>query len=534
MDDLVIITQILNYAQVRTEHCALVHVGVRRGLLPEEARGFELEIWNDLLSDLYIISLVDEAIIYASTLLGNQDIQQMLFQKDIKIQEDAPTSPKERTPGLVNSFEHVDLIRQVVFTMSHNLDDPFSDAWNGAGNYILANFVDNYLAKNDEIIQTLIALVNNQKDTLKNTINFFTILPSSLLVGAVLLFSTIIWKQYKKEKSYILALLQLNPRMIQHTLENLNQFHKRILNQETCETELQPHLIYPLENPTYDQEFCAKVMREKNLKKRYKSCIVKVFGYIFFLLVIIIINSRNITKATNEIYRQQRQIQYSNEISNALSISYLAQIETLLSNNTNHILRQLPLDIWNQEMEHLKEIQTNMVSEFLLEDGTYDPDVQEILFSSAYCSRFPGPYDVYCQPFVFTNHPTSMISALSSFQSASEDAREAFYNANKSSTKNFFNLKSSILSCRVSIMSVQLIHRVLSPQLEYNVSDLENLGIKNSAIFSLALMVVGVLMWFQVFTKFRNNLKKILTVLPPNVILSNFLLKTLLNKTSKI
>jgi len=425
--------------------------------------------------------------------------------------------------------------------------DPLASPEGGrAFSFLVSNTLNDFLAKNEEITQAFLASLNKQKDSLQTMINLSVIVLPLLLAGIVLLLSVIIYIQYTTEKHYLLAFLKLNPQMINSITENLKLFQKKLTNQEKFETELVPSLLYKLDRSTqfkhyHKKEFNQKI-RYSDMKKRYVGYIFRVLFYMSLLILIVVINYIFIWKATQKIYRQQRQIQFANEISSTLSVTYVATVETFASNNTNKIMRQHPHDVWKAGVVETERIQSIIYKEFQLEDGDYDPEVKAILFEEVPCTRFTAaPYDS-CKSLITLGQSTKMISALTLYQNWMQTKLLAYASVDKSAIGNLIgaalvNLSYLLGAFSVAAAEAQLVNEVINKSLEKSVDDLYDLGTNILIVFTLTLVAVSALIWFQILTKVKevnNDFKKVLAVFPPNIILSSFLLKSFLNKTSNM
>lgn len=82
----------------------------------------------------------------------------------------------------------------------------------------------------------------------------------------------------------------------------------------------------------------------------------------------------------------------------------------------------------------------------------------------------------------------------------------------------------------------QMIGDIAGVNLEHSVAESNTQRNMLLIVFSVSLVVVGFLTWFQVLKRLReihNDFKKVLQVFPPTFVLSSFLLKTYLQKNSK-
>jgi len=554
MNNLIVKNNLLNYAQLRTYHTTKIENTARGSglilagaLTPSQLTGADSQLKGSILNlepSLTALIEANEGIIHHLH-SENSDIKEMLFQKDINIKGTVLDPTDTKASQWITSFQQVDVI---TYAMKYIIGlDPLASPEGGrAFSFLVSNTLNDFLAKNEEITQAFLASLNKQKDSLQTMINLSVIVLPLLLAGIVLLLSVIIYIQYTTEKHYLLAFLKLNPQMINSITENLKLFQKKLTNQEKFETELVPSLLYKLDRSTqfkhyHKKEFNQKI-RYSDMKKRYVGYIFRVLFYMSLLILIVVINYIFIWKATQKIYRQQRQIQFANEISSTLSVTYVATVETFASNNTNKIMRQHPHDVWKAGVVETERIQSIIYKEFQLEDGDYDPEVKAILFEEVPCTRFTAaPYDS-CKSLITLGQSTKMISALTLYQNWMQTKLLAYASVDKSAIGNLIgaalvNLSYLLGAFSVAAAEAQLVNEVINKSLEKSVDDLYDLGTNILIVFTLTLVAVSALIWFQILTKVKevnNDFKKVLAVFPPNIILSSFLLKSFLNKTSNM
>ncbi len=468
----------------------------------------------------------------------------MLFEKDIRIKGNIiePTDPQTVN---VTHFQHGDLMRDVTRYL-WALPLVASKAGANAFAFILNNAANDFLVKNQQIVDAFQNSVDEQKESLQSMCSLLVIVLPILLAGIVCLLAAIIIKQYIKEKRHLLAFLKLNPAMIQHILENLKSFERRLVHQEKLQEELIPKLIYKLEKATqfttYHKGHDSQIIVSGNMQKRYFLYIFKVLFYIALLIGIVILNYVLITKSINGIYKQQRQIQFANKIGSTVSVTYNAFTESFVTNNTNIIMGEKPFDLWTKNIKKVGEIQEEMYSAFQLDDGTYDPDVKAILFEQINCSVFTAASNVTCVTLNTYGIPTSLISTINLYKNMLDIKYAQYLAVSKASLGLMIvtALKSVsyiLAGYRVSASSSEILSDLLSEKLTHKIDNIYDLATTILVIFSLTLVAVSVLIWFQILTKVKkvnDDFKKVLAVLPPNIVLSSFLLKTFLSKTSNI
>ncbi len=553
MDHLITKTSLLNYAQRRNVYALMIHNTARGSVLTIGGllTTADLNLADSTLrGNLANMEMALDAIIQSNEgILNNlssesDEIKAMLFKTDIAIQGNLVDSTDETTE-FITHFQHADMLANVIAYLD-NLDLLGSPAGAQAFTFVTHNTVNGFLVKNQEITNVFQDSVDKQKESLQTLINLIVIILPILLAGVVFLVAVIIWKQYTVQKRHLLAFLKLNPGMVQKILENLRTLEKKLIDQEKLYEQKAPHLIYRLERNTefinYHKGHNLQFIRSGKMQRRYFLYIFRVLFYIALLIAIVIVNYVCISNAINGIYRQQRQLQYANYISSTVSVTYNAFTESFATKNTNYVKGQPPADLFKQGITAVGGIQANIYSEFKLENGGYDPDVKAILFEEVDCNHFvTAGYD-NCVSLQNLGLPNKMVSLISLYKNQLENKYAQYLAVDKSSLGVLIATAVSKLGYilapyRVSASEAQMINVITSEKLIDSVGDLYGLGMVILVIFSMTLAVVSTLIWFQILTKVRevnNDFKKVLAVLPPNIILSSFLLKSFLNKTSNV
>jgi len=554
MNNLIVKTDLLNYAQLRTYQTCRIQ-NIARGSILQIAGAVtdsDLNIPNkQLRGNLETMLLAQAGLLQANdAILDNisdesGEIKQILFEKDINITGNAvdPTDPKYQ---IITNFQQVDVITQALMVLN-GLPSLVTTRGSRTFLFLATNLANDFLAKNEEIIQVFLDSVQQQKDNLQTAINLSVIVLPLLLVGIVAMLGIIIWKQYQKEKENLLAFLKLNPLMIQHILENLKSFQRKLDRLEDFSEELRPTVLYRLEyssqfNSSYHKNQDLKTIDSTKMKKRYVGYVSQILIYISILIAIVIVNYALITKSMKEIYRKQEQIQYANEISMTVSITFISFIDTFITNNTNYIKREPPLNLFKSGLKKIEDIQTNLYKEFQDEHGDYDPEVKTLIFEEISCDHFVAGPETFCNSLKSQAITIKMVSVLTLYKNVLDTKYAQWLAVNKSSSAALVSTAVTLsnylqAASPVTAAYAQLIAKAIAKKLATSVDDIYDLGTAILIVFSICLVIVSLLIWFKVLTKVKevnNDFKKVLAVFPPNIILSSFLLKSFLNQTSGI
>ena len=363
MDRLIIKTQLLNFAQTRAQQVCAIENNARGCKMVVDGivtvANTTLAIDTSLRKTLSNFIVPEEYLTAANVGIANNvaseddDIQQMIFKRGVRM-KGTPVDPTDTSISLITTLQHGDMIKSVIRYLN-GLPLVNSKAGSNAFDFILNNAANDFLVRNQEIVDAFQASVDEQRDHLQLMINLSVIVLPILLAGIVCLVTVIIFKQYTKEKRHLLAFLKLNPTMIQSVLGTLKMFETRLVQQEKLKDELVPKLIYRLDNDrsftSYHKAHDSQIVASGDMQKRYIFYIVKVLFYIALLIAIVIINYVLISNSTDHIYLLQRQTQFANYIGSTGAITYIAKTEAIMTNNTNYIMGMKPYDQWRIGMK---------------------------------------------------------------------------------------------------------------------------------------------------------------------------------------
>ena len=469
-----------------------------------------------------------------------------LFQPDVKITGSYYNS-YDLNYTMVTNFQAVEEYINAMLAVSI-LANPVSTAGFHMLYFIVLNTLNDFLAKSSEITHLLKESVSKEKDSFQKTIVLCLIVTPFLLAGIAVVLSLIIWSQYNKEKNNLLAFTKLSPEEVRKISVTFKNFRTSLHNEESFEekqlldsAEGRASLVKLLPSPAkYRKQQGPHTIKYSKIRVRYYAFFFQVIIYTTVLLAIMVWNFLSAQNVTKTIYRRQEHLDFASYISTRISIDYTTCIELFTSNNTNLIEHHLPLKGMLSGLSDIREIREEITEKFLEVDGGYDPDVQLILFDNFACSRLSSLALSYCNYFVGKNQPINLVQALASFESLMTGKLTDYYKANKASTgalisAALINIADLLPAYGLVVGEAQLIVNIVDTSLKKSITKLNDQRARILIVFSFALVAVSVLIWFKILSKLRelnNDIKKVLQVFPPNLILSSFLLKKFLKRTS--
>jgi len=148
-------------------------------------------------------------------------------------------------------------------------------------------------------------------------------------------------------------------------------------------------------------------------------------------------------------------------------------------------------------------------------------------------------YVSFCKNLAIKGVNTNLIQLLSSLEELLV-ARSRGYKQSDKSTQALHSLEATNFDVLVSIKRVLTginfyLSKVIDDEIEEHIIHEQKYRKDIFIIFCIILVGLIVLVWIFIFSQIRevdNNLKKVLQTLPPELVLSSFILKSFLMKTS--
>ncbi len=312
------------------------------------------------------------------------------------------------------------------------------------------------------------------------------------------------------------------------TIIELFWVHSALIEREKFKTR---HFYYRHDTQT---------VNDQKIKKRYLWYVGQVIVLIGILIGILLWNFASSNHHTDIIYSRQTQLQLSNTIGEEVIVSFQALVELYTSNDTLPFVHTTPSEYMEKSIKEVQNLQTRMTTGFEELDGTYDPEIEEILFKGKPCAEYESFYPLYCAGLMTLGFRTDALNLMITFQNQQKILYDRFSTTNRST---FFSLLQSFypgITARQMINSLlgyqaQLLNAIIATNLAESITQASKAQDTILAVFIACLLVVGLLIWIRILKNIkevRNDFKKVLQVLPPKLVLSSFLLKRFLNKAS--
>ena len=557
MNDLVLKKDMLNYAQLRSFYAAKVKANIRGDWLLISAALTKTtypESTNlSVEQDFALIKILLTEMIHANQGMVRglnfleKDLRDVLFSRDIRIFGSYVDSLDTSYENVTN-FQAVDQFNSALQAAFH-LPKAISMASYHITTFIIINTVNDFFSKNNEIVTLFEKYVDKGRKYSEDSITLGLIINPLLLLWIVLVLAVIIWRQYRKEKYRMLAFTKLHPENIKIALASFEKFQQSLLKEESFEIKLRSaHLSRKffiatndiLTTDNYHKNHNRQTVKYSQTRARYYRYFINVSLSIAVLMAITIWNFLSAKQATATIYRRQNQLQFANHLSTRAAISYDTYKELFVTNNTLYVERKPPLDTLTIVINEMKDMLEEIVDVFREEDANYDPDVKALLYNKNECQRYGNLYLTYCYFLVSVGQSTGLISVLALYQPMMYEKISVFINADKKTSSGLLvtglvNNKYMAPSQGVLAAGAQLIVKVVDANLTKSISDANQKRKLMLFLFSASLIMVSLYIWFSVLQKLGqgdSDFRKVVQVLPPNVIMSSFILRSILKDSS--
>jgi len=367
-----------------------------------------------------------------------------------------------------------------------------------------------------------------------------------LLAGIGILLVGIIWNQYRIGKENMKAFIKIPSKGVQIIADRLAQFRINLINEESFSNGTAFWVSSRTNNTAQNNEQSLKKVYEnhkieyKLFLRRYYKYIARVIVCISVLIAITLWDLVTTRSAIKIIYNRQSQLQYANYISNRATAFHMTSLELFYSNNTAKVEGRLPLDGMDFGIKAIQQIQTDAPNKFLEVDGTYNPIVYGILFKSdPKCLRFSPTFVVHCTTLLSRGQPTNMMVVLAGLENLMKNKLQAYKQGNKTTMAELVNADASALTpLSNGIALAEEAHdiaNVMDVSMTEKIEEMQKTKTTIIIVFSIALVVVSLMIWFYIFKVIKevyNDFKNVLQVFPPNLVLSSYLLKKFLQRTS--
>jgi len=365
----------------------------------------------------------------------------------------------------------------------------------------------------------------------------------------------LIWRQYKTEYLVLLGFIKLDKSKINHVSANITSFRNIILAETPLEDAHFEESLLKISHHHNRRRESNNVKKTKTATKKYESVIPHssgiirryVFHFIKVFLLLVFVLSYVVTiyaipqKTMTDLYNQVNQSFLSETIGLNADLALISSILTLNVNSNQILILNVPSPIMlTIEIGMTQGFQSQILAGMATSNWNFGDIVTDI-FSGNGCGYASSDRyaKMVCDTLSKGSEKINIISLLGLFQSGLEERYTRYGNSDKSSeslrniTKETFDevtLPHTVLQVLASYVTNQVDHTYDEATDKANRDSLLNL-----CLICLLLVITGSVSWWAVLRPVQetdNKMKNVLQMLPSNIVLSNFILKNYLVKTS--
>jgi len=417
-----------------------------------------------------------------------------------------------------------------------------------AFSFVGTNVLDDFLLKCNEVTRYFANSVTEQKEYFQRIVRLCLVVTPFTLLGVALAFILIVWSQYRIGKDYMLIFIKLRQvGGVKDIQLRLGNFRKNLKSGELLSSKNYMNYFGDLgtqmlddKDQTYHKKNKSQAIIYSDYQRKYYSYVIRVVLYLSTLIAVMIWNYIVTENGIKIIYNKQNQLEFANFISTRISVGYAAFAALYIKNNTMPIEGDSAYNVFVRCTKEIVEIQNQVPSQFRNIDDSYDPEVQPMLFGKYSCENM-GVYPLYhCSSLVNKGLPVHMLPALASYSSTIATKVRDFDNANKSTISTILaaaykNIETFLPQYVTITNEAQMIANYIDIRLSENIALANEKRTTILIVFTVLLLLVSLLIWSDILVKLRevdNDFKKVLQVFPSKLVLSSFLLKMFLKKTS--
>ena len=481
--------------------------------------------------------------------LLNEEISSLLFRKDIPIYYtyfgESPQSYIEE-----NTFGGIDrIITAGVTVVNYNgtnlarIKDP--------AQFVFRNSLDDILVKSQGISDTITSFLNDQRDQITKRVTEYFIIELVLMILLLCVFVLALWKQYKKEAKNLSALCRVSTQKIDDMLREFTKFKEIIEDQKSMSSTV--HQIMEMNNVKTEQhnqqqqQFTREATKDPHHRGFHRNYYIFIASYFIFLAALVGLVSIGVTLTTEllESFKsEQVQIYLLDYMRTRAALSRQAARELTATNNTGKIENKYPYDEFSYLVDELKNVKSEVYTKLLNEETVNKIHAVKTVLLGDACGILDTSNSsissFFCQILKDTGKQTGLVYLLGEYEDALITALNDYKVSDKTAKslqnlqRNLYNLLPSYFNIltNAALALSDLIDAQLEKQLQENEKDKSDYLIA----CSLVSVVIGGLMWIFILRKLKegvNQFKNVLKIFSAEVVLSSFILKVFLRKTSK-
>ena len=412
----------------------------------------------------------------------------------------------------------------------------------------LRNIGNSILSKNIEVVSLFLKSSDKEKVKVLNFINVTIALTTSLLGVLIFLLASAALFQFKNEKKLMFAFARISSKGVQLVSRRLNDFIL-VINEERSFEEDNSTLDLKLFNyrdhrkvnrviKNYDEESFNLFTYHKSVRK-YLLYGVKFSLLCALLTALVTVNFLVVQDSIKDLHLKLHRLQIVDRMRSNLNLLSSVYLDLITRNGTTSLLEVPASTIALTAIEYIANMRNELPSLLENEDSTYDPTIEEVLWINACFGQNTDLQQRLCPSFQPDGQPVGLLQMLSNFENFATNLKLK-YEQSKYSAQALQNItpiaQDTLIKYTLVLDSASaLISNLFDGYMEKRMSEGKKTNITFSVIIDLYILVAVIYFHVCFLTKIRQEdgkFKRVLQVFPANLVLSNFVLKSYLLKTS--
>jgi len=548
--DVIQAAELRNYLLIEIDDLVRYEVQTLTTFLNSGAGIPDLSILPYLVIEAKILGETNHKLLEATSSLDNED-RERLFKRDVKIYD---TYFHDENPVYINltNFEAVDAISVAI---NRGFSFAVANDANGivqALKFVLRNSVNELLLRTEDTVEIFIKSMGEFEKSSQSFLLSRFLVNFYLLILSLVIVTVIIWIQYRKEKQNILAFSRLSTEEAGIILEKLIEFKKSVEDETYYAKEKKRYEDKPGGGAALSSSPGLKDVKNKMKKGhrevRYQGTIrsymmhtMKIFVFVVILLGIFSLEFNVMKKKVELVYTKLAQLHYSNWMLGRISMLYVSLIELLAEEEMIIVRNQPAYDQVIESLAQVEDIMNTITSGYFSDgEGNYDAKIFPLLFGDI-CAPITDPmYLYFCTSLQKDSKVFTYVNLLSNMRFYSQLYFQAYIASNKTLPELIMINSEAGLELLGPLLTLQGATKSISGRLneifEESIAEAKKQNTMICVVLDLLLVVAVGMIWFSILRVIResdNKFKNMLSIFPHNYILSNFMLKAYLKKTSE-
>ena len=471
-----------------------------------------------------------------------EEDHKLLFEKDVRIFDTYYDSPIQTWTTMTN-FQACNLMVENTLKALPVIQDNPTESIPYI-RFALRNLLNDLILKDTQITNTFLALIQERKRNSLGTLDVFFGTLIVMAIISVFLYGFLFYHRYKNEKNNLSAYTKLSKSAVRNVLHNLTAFQAMMDENRSFEGTLKKKQI-----PDHLTNVQVKSRQEDSEKRgalNYKG-LAKPFLWISgrmagIYLVLIALLSYDLFKLRNSFENlgdRANQLDLVDQMNSMMVFLPDVVFEMVLTNNTAQVLNIIPNSVVLASIANVVETKNRLEKSFQNEQNQI---IQEMIYLDA-CKFFKdSPFNQqYCFKLINYQESQGLLSILGNAENLFNDMYNNYMNSDKTA-ESLKELELLIFQELIDplFFSFRVLCTYLTSAVDNSFKEALQVGKDANRQLSVVIIIMMVLASFGIhflvvdsLKKRENQFKNMLILFPPNVVLSNFILKSYLRRVSK-